>query len=217
MTNVSNKTINFIDAPEKRVRHRLGLGSLNRIKIDDLLGIAKILKYGTEFRNCSNCLLQSDKCYTICTGFSKLALCFIYYDVAYNADGYVTDISEDRAGYADYGIGTLFEWIFRPEKVKALLHRSANEQPEYFVEFPGNREAKIRRLLGLADRRQFKRDQLLKLANFHGYQELDCTSNDPNQFKVYPKDFHERRRKHHFQMTVGENDMIQSIVELNTV
>ena len=109
------------------------------------------------------------------------------------------------------------DWIFRPEKVKALLHRSSNEQPEYFVEFPSNREAKIRRLLGLADRKQFKRDQVLKLANVHGYQELACKSNGPNQFKVYPKDFHERRRKHHFQMTVGENDMIQSIVELNTV
>ena len=216
MTNVSNKTINFIGAPEKRVRHRLGLGSLNRIKIDDLLGIAKILKYGTEFRNCSNCDLKSDKCYLICTGLSKLALCVLYYNVAYDADGYVTDISEYIGGYADYGIGTLVDWIFRPEKVKALLCRSAKEQPEYFVEFPSNREARIRRLLGLADRRQFSRDQVLKLANFHGYEELDCTSNGPNQFKVYPKDFHERRRKHHFQMTVGENDMIQSIVELRT-
>ena len=102
-------------------------------------------------------------------------------------------------------------------RVKALLYRSANEQPEYFVEFPSNREAKIRRLLGLADRRQFTRDQVLKLANVHGYQELDCKSNGPNQFKVYPKDFHERRRKHHFQMTVGENDMIKSIVEVKTV
>ena len=217
MTNVSKKTINFIGAPEKRIRHRLGLGSITRIKIDDLLGIAKILKYGTEFRNHSNCDLKSDKYYGIYTGFSKLALCVLYYDVAYDADGYVTDIFEDRGGYADFGIGTLVDWIFRPEKVKALLHRSSNEQPEYFVEFPSNREAKIRRLLGLADRKQFHRDQVLKLANFHGYQELDCKSNGPNQFKVYPKDFHERRRKHHFQMTVGENDMIQSIVELNTV
>ena len=217
MTNASNKTIKFTGAPEKRIRHRLGLGSLNRIKIDDVLEIAKILKYGTEFRNCSNCFVQSDKCYLICTGLSKLALCVIYYDVAYDDDGYVTDIIEDRAGYADYGIGTLVEWIFTPEKVRALLNRSANEQPEYFVEFPSNREAKIRRLLGLADRRQFHRDQVLKLANFHGYEELDCQSNGPNQFKVYPKDFDERRRKHHFQMTVGENDMIRSIVELNTV
>ena len=217
MTNLSNKTINFIDSPEKRVRHRLGLGSLNRIKIDDLLEIAKTLRYAAEFRTHSNCFLKSDKYYSIYTGFSKLALCVIYYDVAYDADGYVTDIFEARAGYADYGIGRIFEWIFRPDKMKAYVLRDSNEQPEYFVQFPSNREAKIRRLLGLADRRQFHRDQVLKLANFHGYQELDCKSNGPNQFKVYPKDFHERRRKHHFQMTVGENDMIQSIVELNTV
>ena len=217
MANVSNKTINFIGAPEKRIRHRLGLGSVTRIKIDDLLGIAKILRYPTEFRNCSNCFLKSDKYYGIHTGFSKLALCVFDYDVAYDADGYVTDIFEARGGYADYGIGRLVEWIFRPEKMKALVLRISNEQPEYFVEFPSNREAKIRRLLGLADRRQFHRDQVLKLANFHGYKELDCESNGPNQFKVYPKDFHERRRKHHFQMTVGENDMIRSIVELNTV
>ena len=98
MANVSNKTINFIGAPEKRVRHRLGLGSLNRIKIDDLLGIAKILKYGTEFRNHSNCFLKSDKYYGIYTGLSKLALCVLDYDVAYDADGYVTDIFEARGG-----------------------------------------------------------------------------------------------------------------------
>ena len=217
MTNVLNKTINFIGAPEKRIRHRLGLGSLNRIKIDDLLGIAKNLGYSTEFADSKNGILKSDKYYGIYTGFSKLGLCVLDYDVAYDADGYVTDIFEARGGDADYGIGTLVDWILRPEKVRALLHRSSNEQPEYFVEFPSNREAKIRRLLGLADRRQFNRDQVLKLANVHGYQELDCKSNGPNQFKVYPKDFHERRRKHHFQMTVGENDMIQSIVELNTV
>ena len=217
MTNVSNKTINFIGAPEKRVRHRLGLGSLNRIKIDDLLGIAKILGYVIEFRNCSNCFLKSDQYYSVFTGFSKLAIYALDYDIAFDTDGYVTDIFEDRGEYPDFGIGRLVEWIFRPEKVKALVLRVSNEQPEYFVEFPSNREAKIRRLLGLADRKQFKRDQVLKLANVHGYQELACKSNGPNQFKVYPKDFHERRRKHHFQMTVGENDMIQSIVELNTV
>ena len=217
MTNVSNKTINFIGAPEKRIRHRLGLGSINRIKIDDLLEIAKILKYGTEFVDCRNSMLKSDKYYGIYTGLSQLALCVLDYDVAYDADGYVTDIFEARGGYADFGIGTLVDWIVRPEKVRALMHRCSKEQPEYFVEFPSNREAKIRRLLGLADRKQFKREQVLKLANVHGYQELDCKSNGPNQFKVYPKDFRERRRKHHFQMTVGENDMIQSIVELNTV
>ena len=217
MTNLSNKPINFIDSPEKRVRHRLGLGSLNRIKIDDLLGIAETLRYSTEFVDSRNSTLKSDKYYGIYTGFSKLGLCVFDYDVAYDADGYVTDIFEARGGDADFGIGTLLDWIFRPEKVKALVLRVSNEQPEYFVEFPSNREAKIRRLLGLADRRQFHRDQVLKLANIHGYQELDCKSNGPNQFKVYPKDFDERRRKHHFQMTVGENDMIQSIVELNTV
>ena len=56
MTNVSNKTINFIGAPEKRVRHRLGLGSLDMIKIDDLLEIAKNLgEFSAQFRlqNCS--------------------------------------------------------------------------------------------------------------------------------------------------------------------
>ena len=82
MTNVSNKTINFIDAPEKRVRHRLGLGSLNRIKIDDLLGIAETLRYSTEFVDSRNSTLNSDKYYSIYTGVSKLALCVIYYDVA---------------------------------------------------------------------------------------------------------------------------------------
>ena len=217
MTNVSNKTINFIGAPEKRVRHRLGLGSLDMIKINELLEIAKNLGYSTEFVDCRNSMLKSDKYYTVFTGFSKLAIHVLDYDIAFDTDGYVTGIFEDRGEYPDYGIGTLVDWIFRPEKMKALVLRCSNEQPEYFVEFPSNREAKIRRLLGLADRRQFHRDQVLKLANFHGYKELDCESNGPNQFKVYPEDFHERRRKHHFQMTVGENDMIQSIVELNTV
>ena len=180
MTNLSNKPINFIDSPEKRVRHRLGLGSLNRIKIDDLLGIAETLRYSTEFVDSRNSTLNSDKYYSIYTGVSKLALCVIYYDVAYDADRFVTDIFEARPGYADYGIGRIVEWIFRPEKMRALVLRISNEQPEYFVEFPSNREAKIRRLLGLADRRQFHRDQVLKLANFHGYEELDCKSNGPN-------------------------------------
>ena len=217
MTNLASKTINFIGAPEKRIRHRLGLGSITRIKIDDLLGIAKNLGYPTEFVDSRNSMLNSDRYYSVFTGFSKLAIYVLDYDIAFDADGYVTDIFEDRGEYPDFGIGRMVEWIFRPEKMKAYVLRCSNEQQEYFVEFPSNREAKIRRLLGLADRRQFKRDQVLKLANVHGYQELDCKSNGPNQFKVYPKDFHERRRKHHFQMTVGENDMIQSIVELNTV
>ena len=43
MTNLSNKTITFIGAPEKRIRHRLGLGSITRIKVNELLEIAKNL------------------------------------------------------------------------------------------------------------------------------------------------------------------------------
>ena len=217
MTNLPNKTINFIDSPEKRVRHRLGLGSLNRIKIDDLLGIAKVLGYVTEFRNCSSCFLKSDQYYGIYTGFSKHALYVLDYDVAYDADGYVTDIFEARGEFPDFGIARMLDWILRPDKMREVQRRNSDELEEYFIEFPSNREARIRRLLGLADRRQFNRDQVVKLANFHGYKELSCKSNGPKQFKVYPGDFDKRRRKHHFQMTVGENDMIQSIVELNTV
>ena len=215
MTNLSNKTINFISSPEKRVRHRLGLGSLNRITIDDLLGIAKILGYVTEFRNCSNCFLKSDHYYGIYTGFSKHALYVLDYDVAFDADGYVTDIFESRGEFPDFGIERILDWIFRPDKMREIQRRNSDELEEYFIEFPSNREARIRRSLGLADRRQFHRDQMLKLANFHGYKELHGKSKDPNQFTVYPADFDKRRRKHCFQMTVGENDMIQSIVEIN--
>ena len=98
MTNVPNKTINFIGAPQRRVRHRLGLGSITRIKINELLEIAKHLGYPTEFVDSKNGILKSDKYYGIYTGFSKLGLCVLDYDVAYDADGYVTDIFEARGG-----------------------------------------------------------------------------------------------------------------------
>lgn len=216
MTNFANKTIKFLGGSEKRIRHRLGLGLIKTIKIDDLLGIAKILGYDTEFRNVNHSELASDSYHCIYTGFSKLAV-FVYdYDIAHDADGNVTAIFEDRGEYADFGIGRIFAWMFKYSEMKAFVINERNEDNEFCVKFSGNSEAKIRNVLGLAERKQFNREEVLKLANLHGYRELSGKNNAPDQLKVYPAELPNKSRKHHFQMTVGENDMVDSIVEIKS-
>ena len=213
MIKQSNKTINFLGGPEKRIRHRLGLGRIKSIKLDDLLEIAKILGYTVEFCDYESCDLGSDSYYTIYTGFSKLAIYVISYDIAQDADGFVTDIFEVRGEYADYGLGNLLSWIFKYKQMKALSE--IDLVVEKRIGFPNNREKRIRKLLGLAERRQFSRDQVLTLANMHGYKERYCDQNNANQFSVYPKTTEGLALRHHFQLTVDEDDLIQSIVIRN--
>lgn len=216
MTNFANKTIRFLGGSEKRIRHRLGLGSFKTMKIDDLLGIAKILGYDTEFRNVNHSELASDSYHCIYTGFSKLAVYVYDYDIAHDADGNVTAIFEDRGEYADFGIGRIFAWIFKYSQMKALVINERNEDNEFCIKFHGNSEAKIRKVLGLAERKQFSREQVLRLANLHGYMELSCKNNALNQLKVYPTDFPNKSRQHYFQMTIGEHDMVDSIIEIKS-
>lgn len=210
MTEQSTKNINFLGGPEKRIRYRLGLGSMKRIKLEELLEIAAILGYTVEYCDVKHWLLDSDSYYSIFTGFSKLVIYSFDYDIAQDADGYVTDIFEDRGEYADFGIGRLLAWIFKYNKMKALFLPDSVGEPK--ISFPNNRETRIRNLLGLAEQKQFNRDQVLKLANIHGYKERHCEKNNANQFSVYPKNADGLAMNHYFQVTLGDNDMIESIV-----
>lgn len=155
-------------------------------------------------------MLGSEGYYSIFTGFSKLVIYSFDYDIAQDADGYVTDIFEVRGEYPDYGIGRLLAWIFNYKKMKAWA--SSDSIGEQIVSFPNNRETRIRNLLGLAEQKQFNRDQVLKLANIHGYKERYCEKNSANQFSVYPKNADGLAMNHYFQVTLGDNDMIESIV-----
>lgn len=215
MSKRERSSFNFYNGPEKRIRHRLGLGNATSIGIDDLLRIAKIHDYHVELVNCTHWEFSGSKFYRIFTGESYIGTCMFYYDVGIDSKGLVTDIFEGHSLDPDYGIGRFLAYVFNYNNARDRRRAEWAERRRLSIQFPHNKEKKIRATLGLAETQQFVKTDLIELSSLHGYEVQHCDTSGGNLFNLNPvcSKLSKRKRKF-FQMTVADNDKVESIIEV---
>ena len=208
-------SFNFYNGPVKRIRHRLGLGNATSIGVDDLLKIAKIHGYHVELVNVSHWEFSVSKFYRIFAGESYIGTCMFYYDVGFDSRGMVTDIFEGHCLDPDYGIGRFLAYVFNYKNARDRRQAEWAERRRQSIQFPHNKEKKIREILGLAETQHFKKTDLIELSSLHGYEVQHCNTSDGNQFNLNPVcSKRSKRKRNYFQMTVTNNDKVESIIEV---
>lgn len=216
MTN-GKPTIKFYGGTEKRIRHRLGLGSAETTSVEDVLRIAKIHNYNIQSIQRRHWVLKVDNFHRIFTGASKIGTCTFDYDVGIDSTEAVIGIYESRSFDPDYGIGRIFGYLFNFNNARVKRQADLAEQCYQSISFPNNKEKIIRKLLGLAETQKFDKDSLIQLGQYHGYDVHRCKEGCEKHLNLYPNSVNQVKGKRYFQMTIGHNDNVESIKEVRTV
>lgn len=212
MPNFENREFRLFGAPEKRIRHRLGLGRKKSITLDELHCISNLLGYPVHFYERKHWELESQGYYRIYTGDSKFNTRTYHYDIGVDSQNFVTAIFEHRSTDPDYGIGRILAKLFGYGRRGSKDVTKIEQKPASVIAFPKNMEKKIREVLGLANLRQVNCEQVVQLAKIHGYSTQLDRGDSINQLNVHLTEHDDGKFERQLQMTVGANDMIQSII-----
>ena len=216
MTN-GRPIIKFFGGNEKRIRHRLGLGSAETISEEDVLSIAKIHNYNIQSIQRRHRVLKVVNFHRIFTGASKIGTCTFDYDVGIDSTAAVIGIYESRSFDPDYGIGRILGYLFNFNNARVKRQAEWAEQCYQSISFPNNKEKIIRKLLGLAETQKFDKESLIQLVQYHGYDVHRCKEGCDKHLNLYPNGVNQVKGKRYFQMTIGHNDNVESIEELRSV
>lgn len=216
MTN-GKPIIKFYGGSEKRIRHRLGLGNTETISLEDVLSIAKIHNYNIQSIQRRHWVLKVDNFHRIFTGESKIGTCTFDYDVGFDSSGAVIGIYESRSFDPDYGLGRIFGYLFNFNNARVKRQADWAKQCYQSIRFPNNKEKIIRKLLGLAETQKFDKSSLIQLGQYQGYDVHRCKDGCDKHLNLYPSSANEVEGKRYFQMTIGDNDNVESIKEIRSV
>lgn len=124
----------------------------------------------------------------------------------------MTDIFEGHCLDPDYGIGRFLVYVFNYNNAR---ERRWAERRRQSIQFPHNKEKKIRETLGLAETQHFVKTDLIELSSLHGYEVQHCNTSCGNQFNLNPVcSKNSERKRNYFQMKVTDNDKVESIIEV---
>ena len=206
--------IKFPRGYEKSIRNRLGLGQVREIGIDSALELASVHRYNWYQWDFKHWAFDSFVHYSIHTGMCKSGWHTQNFDIGVDADGMVTHILESRGYPADFGWYDFVSNLLKRDFEKKRLGVATGDCLDKVVEFPHGREKVIRQVLGLADSDCFHRNDIMTLAEFHGYTEDTCISKNSDLLRISPSFAEQKTLKPCLEIVIDNDEAVRSIVAI---